>query len=87
MSAARLLSGAKVALIGADNYAIEVLPFPAGAIFPVHQHLIRDHGMPLLEGLALAELAAQVRRPFLFAMAPLPIAGATASPVAPMAIL
>ncbi len=87
ISAARLFSAANVALIGADNYAIEVLPFAKGAIFPVHQHLIRDHGMPLLEGLSLSVLAAHVRRPFMFAMAPLPIEGGTASPVAPMAIL
>ncbi len=87
ISAARLFSAAGIALLGADNYAIEVLPFAKGTIFPVHQHLIRDHGMPLLEGLALADLAVQATRPFMFAMAPLPIEGGTASPVAPMAIL
>lgn len=86
-SAARLFSAAGIGLLGADNYAIEVLPFAKGTIFPVHQHLIRDHGMPLLEGLSLAALAAQATRPFMFAMAPLPIEGGTASPVAPMAIL
>ena len=40
-------------LVGADNFAVEVLPFPAGTVFPVHQCLIRDFGIPLLEGLVL----------------------------------
>ena len=45
-----------VALIGADNYAVEVLPFAKGTVFPVHQCVIRDFGIPLLEGLQLEEL-------------------------------
>ena len=76
-----------VALVGADNFAIEVLPFPDGKVFPVHQLLIRDYGIPLLEGLLLDPLVASGRTEFLFMASPLPIVGATGSPLAPVAVL
>ncbi len=76
-----------MALVGADNYAIEVLPFPAGTVFPVHQCLIRNYGVPLLEGLSLRALAETGQGEFAFAAAPLPIVGGTASPIVPMAVL
>jgi kynurenine formamidase len=81
------LAEASVALVGADNFAIEALPFPAGTVFPVHQRLIRDHGVPLLEGLVLRPLAEAGATEFLFMAAPLPIAGATGSPLSPVAVL
>lgn len=81
------LAEAGVALVGADNYAIEVLPFPDGAVFPVHQRLIRDYGMPLLEGLVLKPLAQAGATEFLFMAAALPIEGATGSPLTPIAVL
>ena len=74
-------------MLGADNYAVEVLPFPTGTVFPVHQRLIRDFGIPLLEGLMLGALAASKRFEFMFAASPLPVAGGTGSPISPMAIL
>ena len=76
-----------VALIGADNYAIEVLPFAKGTVFPVHKCVIRDFGIPLLEGLLLEPLVRTGRREFLFVAAALPIVGATGSPLTPLAIL
>lgn len=76
-----------VALIGADNFAVEVLPFAAGTVFPVHQCVIRDFGIPLLEGLQLEALARTGRHEFLFVAAALPIVGATGSPLTPLAIL
>ena len=76
-----------VALIGADNFAVEVLPFAAGTVFPVHQCVIRDFGIPLLEGLMLEALAKTGRADFLFVAAALPIVGATGSPLTPLAIL
>jgi kynurenine formamidase len=76
-----------VAIIGADNYAVEVLPFAAGTVFPVHQCVIRDFGIPLLEGVVLAPLVATGRREFLFVAAALPIEGATGSPLTPLAVL
>jgi kynurenine formamidase len=76
-----------VAIIGADNFAIEVLPFAEGTVFPVHQCVIRDFGIPLLEGMQLEPLVRTGRREFLFVAAALPIVGATASPMTPLAIL
>jgi kynurenine formamidase len=85
------LAEAGVAIVGADNFAVEQLPFPEGTVFPVHQRLIRDFGIPLLEGLVLRPLAdalAQAGRgEFLFAAAPLPVVGGTGSPIAPIAVL
>ena len=81
------LAQQEVALIGADNYAVEVLPFAAGTVFPVHQCVIRDFGIPLLEGLMLEPLARTGRTEFLFVAAALPIVGATGSPLTPLAIL
>jgi len=87
VDAALLLAEAGVALVGADNFAVEVLPFREGTVFPVHQRLIRDYGIPLLEGLVLAPLAAEGVSEFLFVAAALPIRGATGSPLNPVAVL
>lgn len=87
VEAALWLADSGVAIVGADNFAIEALPFPQGTVFPVHQRLIRDYGIPLLEGLVLRELAEAGASEFLFAATPLPITGATGSPVAPVAVL
>ncbi len=81
------LAERSIALLGADNFAIEVIPFPRGTVFPVHQRLIRDYGIPLLEGLVLHDLAATGRNQFMFAASPLPVVGGTGSPISPMAIL
>ena len=81
------LAESGVAMVGADNFAIEAMPFPEGTVFPVHQRLIRDYGVPLLEGLRLRELGEAGAAEFLFAATPLPIVGATGSPVAPVAVL
>lgn len=87
VEAALLLAKADVAVVGADNYAVEVLPFPEGTIFPVHQRLMRDYGIPLLEGLSLKALGEVGAKTFLFMASALPIVGATASPLAPVAVL
>lgn len=87
LDAALILAQSGAAVVGADNYAVEVLPFAEGTVFPVHQRLIRDFGVPLLEGLVLRELATTRAREFLFMAAPLPIKGATGSPLTPVAVL
>jgi kynurenine formamidase len=81
------LASRGVAMVGADNFAIETLPFPTGTVFPVHQRLIRDHGIPLLEGMVLRPLAEAGGTAFLFVVTPLPVVGGTGSPVAPVAVL
>ena len=87
VQAARWLIEREVAIIGADNFAVEVLPFPAGQVFPVHKLVIRDFGVPLLEGLMLDPLVDSGRHEFMFIASVLPIVGATGSPLAPVAVL
>jgi kynurenine formamidase len=48
--------------------------------------LIRGCGVYLMEMMVLAELAAAGVHEFLFVAAPLPITGATGSPINPLAI-
>jgi kynurenine formamidase len=84
--AARWLAAHDVATVGADNYAVEVQPSAAGT-FPVHLELMHRHGVPLLENLDLSVLATTGRTTFLVVVAPIPLAGSTAGPVAPVAIL
>ena len=87
LGAATWLAAADVSLVGADNYAVEVQPSAPGTSFPVHLLLLRERGVPLLEGVVLAELVATGRTTFLFVSAPLPLVGSTAGPVCPIAVL
>ena len=87
VDAALWLAEREIAALGADNFAVEVIPFAQGTVFPVHQRLIRDFGVPLLEGLLLQELATTGRHEFLFVASPLPVVGGTGSPINPIAIL
>jgi kynurenine formamidase len=56
-------------------------------MFPVHLTLLHRHGVPMLENLDLAELAAAGATTFLFIAAPLLLEGSTASPLTPLAVL
>lgn len=84
---ARWLADQDVALVGADNYAVEVQPDPAGATFPVHLRLLHRHGVPLIENLDLTALAESGASTFLFVLSPLLLEGSTGSPVTPLAVL
>jgi kynurenine formamidase len=88
LGAAAWLAERQVAAVGADNFALEVLP-PAGQErgFPVHELLLRDCGVPILEGLDLDSLATAQAYEFLFVAAPLPVVGGTASPLNPIAVV
>lgn len=87
VDAARWLAERGVAALGADNFAVEPIPFPPEKVFPVHQCLIRDFGIPLMEGLVLAPLAQAETPSFMFMATPLPVRGATGSPLVPIAVL
>lgn len=87
VSAGRWLADAGVAAVGCDNFAVEPLPFAEGEAFPVHQLLLRDCGIPLMEGVVLDELAGLADGPFLFLALPLALVGSTASPLNPVAVL
>ncbi len=73
-----------IGVLGADNGAVEAWP-PQGK--SLHHYMLRDLGVHLMEYLNLEELAADQVYEFLFVAAPLRIAGATASPVNPLAII
>lgn len=87
VDAARWLADAGVAAVGADNAAVERIPFDDGQVFPVHQLLIRDRGVPLIEGLLLDELVEAAATTFLFVALPLKLEGSTGAPVAPVALI
>jgi len=75
----------KVAVVGSDTLPFEVAP--SDRPLEVHAMLIADHGIQILELMDLRELAASGVHEFVFVLAPLPIVGATASPVNPLAVL
>jgi kynurenine formamidase len=87
LGAAAWLAERQVVAVGADNFAFEVLPARQERTFPVHELLLRDCGVPILEGLDLDSLALEGIHEFLFMAAPLPIAGGTGCPVNPIAVV
>jgi kynurenine formamidase len=86
LDAAAWLQVKDVAVVGADNSAIEVLPFDAGRDLGVHVELLVHSGIGLLEHAWLAELAADRCYESLLVVGALPVVGATGSPVNPIAI-
>ena len=86
VDAAQFLAERDVVLVGADNIAVEAIPFAAGQHAPVHQLLIGAYGIHLLELLDLEALAGDRIYEFLFVLVPLRITGGTGSPVNPIAV-
>lgn len=87
MAAAKWLTDQKVSIIGADTWAIEVVPHEDPEImFPVHQWDLTRNGVYHLENLNLSALAADGLYEFAFVFCPLPLNGATGSPGNPIAI-
>jgi kynurenine formamidase len=85
---ARWLAGQGAAAAGADTVAFERLPPGGGhALLPVHRVLLVEHGIYIIEALALEELAAAGVGEFTFVASPLNILGATGSPVRPLAVV
>ena len=86
LDAAAYVAERDVALVGADNAAVEVLPFDRGVYLGVHIELLVRRGVTLVEHLWLAELAADECHEFLLVIGALPVTGAAGSPVNPIAI-
>lgn len=85
---ARWLAEQRVRAAGADTIAFERLAPGAGhAHLPAHRVLLVEHGINLIETMVLDELAAAGVYEFLFVAAPLPLVGATGSPVRPLAVV
>lgn len=83
-SGAAWLTDCGVIATGADTIAYEQLPSPT---LDVHVHLLVRHGVPIMEAMALAALAADEVWQFFFLAVPLPIGGGTGSPIRPLAIV
>ncbi len=87
LDAARWLSSRRVIAVGADNHALEVEPGETpGVLFPVHQHLIVNQGIYIIENMKLDELAERRIFESTLIMLPTKFKGATASPVRVIAL-
>lgn len=72
---------------GADTWPVEVVPNPVqGCVFCIHGFLQARHGIVNQENMKLSELAADKAYVFTYIYSPTPIAGATGSMGAPIAI-
>lgn len=83
---AEYLAGLGVVAIGADSAALETMAFEDGAIFPVHQMLLVDHGIYILETINTTELAADGVHEFFFVLGQPRIAGSVQAIINPVAI-
>jgi kynurenine formamidase len=73
--------------VGSDTLAFERIPPGEGhALLPVHRLLLVQRGVHIIETLALESLAASAGYQFVLILVPLPLTGATGSPVRPLAL-
>ena len=87
IGAAQYLVEREVVLVGADTWAVEVVPNPdASLAFPVHQLFLPRNGIYIFENLATEDLARDGAYEFAFFFAPLRLKGASGSPGNPLAI-
>jgi kynurenine formamidase len=75
-----------ISVVGSDNSGIEPVPFDGGIFLGVHIQLLINLGVHLLEHVNLAGLAADRVNECLLVVAPLPVTGASGSPINPIAI-
>lgn len=84
------LAARKVRAVGSDNVAWDLpgnVDERLGVSLPGHVVLLVQHGIYIIENLNLVELAASRAYEFMFVCLPLKIAGGTASPVRPLALV
>jgi kynurenine formamidase len=92
LAGAEWLADRQVAAVGADTLALEHRPpGPGPAGLPVHRLLLHEHGIHLIEVMALEKLsetlASAGTAEFLFIGAPLNVVGATGAPLRPLAVV
>jgi kynurenine formamidase len=88
LGAARWCTDRRVSVIGADNWAVEVVPGERSDLsFPVHQHCIAQYGVYLLENVRTEELVRDGVSEFMCAILPARLRGASASIVSPVAVI
>lgn len=83
---AKYLAGKGVVAVGADNWALEVLPFESKNIFEVHQILLPMNGTYILENMDTAQLAADKAYEFMFVLGQPRFKGGVQSMINPVAI-
>jgi len=84
---ARYLAGKGVAAIGADTWALEVIPFEKDAApFEVHEILIPRNGIYILENMNTEELLKDNVSEFLFTLGPARLTGAVQAIINPIGI-
>ena len=84
---AKYLASLDVAMVGADTWSLEVIPFEKGVgIFEVHQILIPLNGIHILENINTEEMVKDQAWEFLFTLGPARITGGVQSIVNPIAI-
>lgn len=85
---ARWLADQGVVCVGADNFAVEVVPPEmVDEPFPAHIDLLVRAGVRMLENLCLEQIVADGVRECCLIVAPLKIKGGTGSPVRPLALI
>lgn len=85
---ARWLAERRVHAAGADTIAFERLaPGQGHSVLPAHRVLLVEAGIYLVETMNLEEVAARRVHEFTFVLTPLPLYGATGSPVRPLALV
>ena len=84
---AKYLASLDVAMVGADTWSLEVIPFEKDVgIFEVHQILIPLNGIHILENINTEEMVKDQAWEFLFTLGPARITGGVQSIVNPIAI-
>jgi kynurenine formamidase len=76
----------EIAAVGADNAAIECIPFDENVFLGVHIELLVRLGVTLMEHLVLSAMAADGCHQAFLSVGALPVTGATGSPINPVAI-
>ena len=85
---ARWLADRDVHAVGADTIAFECLKPGAGhGLLPAHRILLVENGIYIIEAMDLDGAAEAGDHEFTFVLAPLPLVGATGSPVRPLAVV
>lgn len=86
VDAANWLCDHDVVAVGADNAAVEVIPFDDNDFLGVHKVLLVQAGVYMLEFLNFAEMAADECYEGFMTVSPLKITGATGCPINPVVV-
>jgi kynurenine formamidase len=85
---ARWLAAHRPRAAGADTISFERLEAGKGhAVLPAHRILLVEEGINIIETMALEDIARDGVREFTLVLAPLPLVGATGSPIRPLAVI